>query len=285
MKQRNIFLLSCVSLLSIEIAVAESTQKFGDIKGGENAILNNPENVTINNYSSKEAVDKTAKIELEQAIRRATNAERKADIALEKATEAKKITDEIVKESGGISVTPLLSGNSKSSTSSASGNLIDNHYRDNGDGTATDVKTGLQWMRCSLGQTWDSSTCQGEAAKVKHGQAMNIPKSIEYAGYNDWQVPTDDELRTLIYCSSGSTEELNKNGGLSTQQSDECGGDYSRPTIAQDAFPNTPKIIWSSDNAYCYNYVSFHYGYTGCDFGGRGDSNDSYAVRLVRRGK
>lgn len=44
-----------------------------------------------------------------EALTRATKAERKADDALKKASEAKKITDEIVKESGGISITPLLS--------------------------------------------------------------------------------------------------------------------------------------------------------------------------------
>ncbi len=41
--------------------------------------------------------------------------------------------------------------------------LLGGRYRDNGDGTVTDVETGLQWMRCSLGQKWKGSTCVGEA--------------------------------------------------------------------------------------------------------------------------
>lgn len=33
----------------------------------------------------------------------------------------------------------------------------------NADGTATDGTTGLTWKRCSEGQTWDGSTCTGDA--------------------------------------------------------------------------------------------------------------------------
>lgn len=39
------------------------------------------------------------------------------------------------------------------------------HYIDNGDGTVTDTRTGLTWMRCALGQTWDGSTCVGVAGE------------------------------------------------------------------------------------------------------------------------
>jgi hypothetical protein len=34
-------------------------------------------------------------------------------------------------------------------------------YSDNGDGTVTDPTTGLTWMRCSMGQTWNGTTCTG----------------------------------------------------------------------------------------------------------------------------
>lgn len=33
-------------------------------------------------------------------------------------------------------------------------------FTDNGDGTVTDTKTGLIWMRCSMGQTWNNATCR-----------------------------------------------------------------------------------------------------------------------------
>lgn len=34
------------------------------------------------------------------------------------------------------------------------------------DGTVTDTRTGLMWMRCCVGQTWDGATCRGEARKM-----------------------------------------------------------------------------------------------------------------------
>jgi hypothetical protein len=36
-------------------------------------------------------------------------------------------------------------------------------FTDNGDGTVTDTATGLQWKRCSEGQSWDGATCSGTA--------------------------------------------------------------------------------------------------------------------------
>lgn len=39
--------------------------------------------------------------------------------------------------------------------------LIDGRYRDNRDGTVTDIKTKLQWMRCSVGQSWNGQSCAG----------------------------------------------------------------------------------------------------------------------------
>ena len=58
-----------------------------------------------------------------------------------------------------------------------------------------------------------------------------------FAGYSDWCLPTIEELRTLVYCSSGKPKTWNDTGKS-------CKGDYQRPTIASEVFPNTPTPTW-----------------------------------------
>ncbi len=142
--------------------------------------------------------------------------------------------------------------------------LIAGRYRDNGDGTVTDVQTGLQWMRLSLGQKWKGGTCAGEAKSYTWQQALDAAAALNrrggYAGYRDWRVPTIDELKTLIE-QSGS------------------------PAINQLAFPNKqPQWYWSSSTyagspALAWG-VGFVNGYAYASLKG----NDNHA-RLVRGGQ
>jgi len=125
--------------------------------------------------------------------------------------------------------------------------LIADRYRDHGDGTVTDVKTDLQWMRCSLGQMWRDGTCIGEPETYVWQGALDAAKALNrqggYAGYRNWRAPTKDELKTLIYCSSGQPKTWNDTGEV-------CQGDYKHPTIYQPVFPNTLNwMYWSSTEA------------------------------------
>jgi len=163
--------------------------------------------------------------------------------------------------------------------------LLVDRYRDNGDGTVTDVKTRLQWMRCSLGQTWRGGTCAGEAETYSWQAALDAAEALNrrggYASYRDWRVPAIKELRTLVYCSSGQPRTWNDTGKP-------CTGDYKRPTIYQPAFPNTPAWFWSSSlssspyasNAGNVGFVHFRGGYE--DFI---QQSSTFAVRLVRGGQ
>nr|MBJ6958372.1 DUF1566 domain-containing protein [Vibrio cholerae] len=60
---------------------------------------------------------------------------------------------------------------------------IDGRYRDNGNGTITDSKTNLTWMRCSLGQQWTGSTCAGVAMEMNWNDALRTAMSFSYAGH------------------------------------------------------------------------------------------------------
>ncbi len=71
------------------------------------------------------------------------------------------------------------------------------NFIDNGDGTVTDVTTGLMWMQCSLGQTWAQGQCSGDADAMTWQQALHSAHGFEFASYDGWRLPNVKELATL----------------------------------------------------------------------------------------
>ncbi|MHB8165168.1 MAG: Lcl domain-containing protein [Sulfuricella sp.] len=69
-------------------------------------------------------------------------------------------------------------------------------FADNGDGTVNHLKTGLTWMRCALGQTWDGTTCTGTASTYTWDQAVALTSSV--AGHSDWRLPSEKELGSIV---------------------------------------------------------------------------------------
>ncbi|MCG8428304.1 MAG: DUF1566 domain-containing protein [Chromatiales bacterium] len=82
----------------------------------------------------------------------------------------------------------------------------------NNDGTVTHVKTGLMWMRCSLGQTWNGTDCStGSVMSYQWQSALQTVEAINsgqsdqdgdqfagYAGYEDWRLPNKNELESIV---------------------------------------------------------------------------------------
>lgn len=94
-------------------------------------------------------------------------------------------------------------------------------YHDNGDGSVTDTKTGLEWARCSVGQTWENDTCKGSAEQLIWSIASLVAATTESApGKNKWRLPEIKELSELT--------EL------------QC----ARPAINLTVFPNTPAAAY-----------------------------------------
>lgn len=158
-----------------------------------------------------------------------------------------------------------------------------------GPGVVKDSRTGLEWMRCSLGQEWSvkSNTCKGEVKVLNWQGALDTTKKLNanggYGGKSDWRVPTLRELQSIRHCSKGfgsSTQDL-QDGQPKVPRF--CNDGNTEPTIDLAFFPATP-VTWywsSTPSAGLSSYawlVGFRIGYIG-DGNGR---DLSYAVRLVR---
>lgn len=91
------------------------------------------------------------------------------------------------------------------------------------DGTVVHKPTGLMWMRCSLGQTWDGKTCNGTAGTYSWGAALQAAKRAAFAGYTDWRLPNKNELESILEAKCGA------------------------PAINEKIFPATPPVyFWTS---------------------------------------
>ena len=63
---------------------------------------------------------------------------------------------------------------------------ISNHFVINGDGTVSDINTGLMWQQV---------TAPGRYTWL---QALNYCETFNLAGYNDWRLPTIKELESIV---------------------------------------------------------------------------------------
>ena len=65
----------------------------------------------------------------------------------------------------------------------------ENNYIDNGDGTVTDLSTGLMWMQ---GDSGDS------VGTLDWIEALDWCENLVHAGHDDWRLPNPKELHTLV---------------------------------------------------------------------------------------
>lgn len=130
--------------------------------------------------------------------------------------------------------------------------LIDDRYRDNGDGTVTDIQTNLTWMRCVQAlHEWTGSTCMRVDRETPWAmtweEAQSAAKNVSFAGYSDWRLPTADELDTLVQCPAGRNPSVRPNGRFVVQTSGRCLvlDVDDTPKINRQAFPDTPSASFS----------------------------------------
>ena len=122
-----------------------------------------------------------------------------------------------------------------------------------------DLRSGTEWMRCSVGQQWTGTSCDGKIIRLNHDDvARAIVIANEQLGGN-WRLPSRKELEGLV-CAACETVKIDS-----------------------DSFPQTvPEPYWTGEvNGFAARHfwsVNFMTGHTY----GRFFPQQELAVRLLR---
>lgn len=148
-------------------------------------------------------------------------------------------------------------------------------YVDNGDGTVTDMNTGLMWI-------------QDAGDKMTYSQGINGANSFSFAGYEDWRVPSIKELYSLMDFtgtdpSSMTDSTSNLQPFLDSDIFDFEYGDTASGERVIDSQWITSNIYVSTvmNNQQCFFGVNFADGRIKC-YPTRAGGNNGYFVRYVR---
>ena len=148
-------------------------------------------------------------------------------------------------------------------------------YRDNRDGTVTDLNTGLMWVQTRGGKvTWDAAVSDAAACRV--------------GGHSDWRMPTIKELYSLISFTGGFHPEGNSIPYLDTRHFGFKYGDPSageRPIDCQDwsATPYVSTTMNGNATVFGVNFADGRIkGYPKYRRGPGGGTVNTLYVRYVR---
>jgi hypothetical protein len=137
----------------------------------------------------------------------------------------------------------------------------DKRYTDNGDGTISDSKTGLMWVKN------DSYLHSGHWFNWK--EAKNYVKELNevgFANYYDWQLPTKEELRSLFESSKTNGSQVGREMKIHTD-----------PLFGK----NGSGSLWSSNENGMHNAIGIVFN-TGDTFSANKKSRSRKATRAVR---
>ena len=149
-------------------------------------------------------------------------------------------------------------------------------YQDNGDGTVTDLVTGLMWQ-------------QDPGAKQGYYDAIAAAESFNLAGYTDWRAPTVKELYSLILFSGRDVDPMASDGATPFIDDDTFAFSYGDTSSGERIIDSQ----WVTSNVYtdtvmggqeCFFGVNFADGRIKCYPTAVGPQSDYFAV-YVRGGE
>jgi hypothetical protein len=74
----------------------------------------------------------------------------------------------------------------------------DSAYIDHGNGTVSDLRTGLMWKKCVEGLSGTSCQTGAWVESFTWSQALARAEESTFAGYSDWRLPSVKELSSLV---------------------------------------------------------------------------------------
>jgi len=138
----------------------------------------------------------------------------------------------------------------------------DSQLQDNGDGTVTDLKTGLMWKQCAEGLSGSdcaSGTIEGLTWSQALLRAQDVNSGGGFAGFTDWRVPNIKELASLV--------------------EEQC----SSPAINLTRFPNTPSTNFlSSSSDVSYGSAAWYLYFSSGQIWAIVNKDRPFNLRLVR---
>jgi len=133
-------------------------------------------------------------------------------------------------------------------------------------GTVTHQRTGLVWMRCSLGEEWVGDSCLGTPSSFTWRGALEAVGEFNrenYTGVSGWRLPSKNELYSII--------------------EESCYG----PAINQKLFPGivgNPSSYWSSSPSAVLDNFAWLVSFLNGGVTHQGTWACCYPIRLVRGG-
>ena len=132
---------------------------------------------------------------------------------------------------------------------------------------ARDYLNKLEWMRCSVGQHWESETCMGEVLMMSVAEANEVVQRVSDLDGGEWRLPTVKELQTIVSKVENRPDDFEANIDLET-------------------FPNTfAGPYWSSDQSFYSKQYQWSVNFFTGQRYNRFFPYQKLAVRLVREYK
>lgn len=116
-------------------------------------------------------------------------------------------------------------------------------------GTLQAPMTGLEWMPCVLGETWNGSqqNCVGSS---KAENITSAPAAVRefnsaggFGGHSDWRLPTVEDLHTISYCKGSTRIAMRTHGGGEVQKACINTKQTLEADVRRDLFPRMPLFL------------------------------------------